>query len=45
MATKSTKKAAAGKKVKVTLVRSLINTKSDHRETVRAPFHGGRTWC
>ena len=35
MATKSTKKAAAGKKVKVTLVRSLINTKSDHRDTVR----------
>ena len=25
----------AGKKIKVTLVRSLINTKSTHRDTVR----------
>ena len=36
MATKSkTGKAAAGKRVKVTLVHSLINTKADHRATVR----------
>ena len=36
MATKSkTRKAAAGKRVKVTLVHSLINTKADHRATVR----------
>ncbi len=36
MATKSgERKAAGGKTVKVTLVRSLINTKVSHRETVR----------
>jgi large subunit ribosomal protein L30 len=36
MATKSNRdKAAGGKTVKVTLVRSLINTKVSHRETVR----------
>jgi large subunit ribosomal protein L30 len=36
MATKSgERKAAEGKTVKVTLVRSLINTKVSHRETVR----------
>ncbi len=31
----STKQPAAGKTVKVTLLRSLINTRSDHRATVR----------
>jgi len=31
----STKKSAPAKTVKVTLVRSVINTRSDHRATVR----------
>jgi large subunit ribosomal protein L30 len=36
MPTKSkTKKSETGKRVKVTLVHSLINTKADHRATVR----------
>jgi large subunit ribosomal protein L30 len=36
MATKSNaKKAAAGKTIRVTLVRSVINTEASHRDTVR----------
>jgi large subunit ribosomal protein L30 len=35
MATKSAKQSTGGKKIRVTLVRSLISTKPTHRDTVR----------